>query len=446
MKSKNLIKILIIILVIVLIGILIFALFYNKKTNTYSASPSTDIPIVLDTTLKDVKIRNNYYAVESCIKTFYYYYDKIYDDNEDYSSIMDEEAKASLEIIKKQNVESVYNMLDDDYKSYKNATIDNLTEKLSPITVDDIYITDMYVIEKTENISIYFVYGYLIDESSSNKLDFSTIVKVDMLNRTFSMSLEDYVKEYYKDIKIGEDVNINYPSEIKNNNYNAFRYENISDEAYVNDMFNNLKQNMIYNTEEVYKNLDEEYKQKRFAESKDFNEFVNNRTKEIIMMSLSKYQKKVNDEYTQYICLTNANDYIIINEVSPTKCTFILDSYTLDLPEFVEKYNNGNNQQKVALNIDKFIKAINNADYKYAYNCLADSFKQNYFKTQEEFTNYAKENFFESNEVGYKEFDTQGDVYTYSVSLTDKNSNKTVNKTFIMKLEEGTDFVMSFDK
>ena len=126
--------------------------------------------------------------------------------------------------------------------------------------------------------------------------------------------------------------------------------------------------------------------------------------------------------------------------------TLILDTYTIDLPEFLEKYNNSTDQQKVALNIDKFMQAINAKDYKYAYNCLADSFKNNYFKTQEEFENYAKENFYSSNNVEYNEFDTQGDVYTYSVILTDKETSEQKNKTFIVKLEEGTEFVLSFNR
>ena len=126
--------------------------------------------------------------------------------------------------------------------------------------------------------------------------------------------------------------------------------------------------------------------------------------------------------------------------------SIILDTYTIDLPEFTEKYNSANENQKVALNIDKFMTAINAKDYKYAYNCLAGSFKNNYFKTEAEFENYAKANFYESNTVAYNTFETQGDLYTYSVTITDTKTANKKQKTFIMQLGEGTEFVMSFDR
>lgn len=445
MKLKNLIKILIIALVILLIVILIIALIYNR--NKHKASPSVEIPEVsMDTELKYVSNRNNYYVVKSCINIFYTYYNGIYNSNEMSSLIMDEETTASLENVKKQDIEAVYNILDEDYKTYKNITLDNLTSKLPSINTNKIDITNMYVTEEDKNISIYFVYGYLIDTSSMQTSKFSMIVKIDMLNRTFSVLLEDYMKENYNNIKVGENVDINYSNEIKSNDYNKFKFEIITDDAYIADIFSDFKQNMIYNDDEVYKNLDETYREKRFSDVKDFEEYVNNRIREITVMNLSKYQKTIYDNYTQYVCLTNKDEYIIINEISPMKYSFILDTYTIDLPEFLEKYNNSTDQQKVALNIDKFMQAINAKDYKYAYNCLADSFKNNYFKTQEEFENYAKENFYSSNNVEYNEFDTQGDVYTYSVILTDKETSEQKNKTFIVKLEEGTEFVLSFNR
>ncbi len=158
-------------------------------------------------------------------------------------------------------------------------------------------------------------------------------------------------------------------------------------------------------------------------------------------MTTTTYEGK-----TEYICLDQYGNYYIFTENAIMDYTVILDTYTIDLPEFTEKYDNGTEQQKVALNIDKFMQSINAKDYKYAYGCLADSFKNNYFKTQEEFENYARENFYESNTVGYNEFNTQGDVYTYSVILTDKNTGEQKTKTFIMRLGEGTNFEMSFNR
>ena len=39
------------------------------------------------------------------------------------------------------------------------------------------------------------------------------------------------------------------------------------------------------------------------------------------------------------------------------KYTVILDTYTIDLPEYIEKYNKANDQQKTAYCINKFMRS-----------------------------------------------------------------------------------------
>ena len=131
------------------------------------------------------------------------------------------------------------------------------------------------------------------------------------------------------------------------------------------------------------------------------------------------------------------------------KYTAILDTYTIDIPEFNKKYEESKAQEKVILNINKFMQSINNKDYKYAYSILADSFKQSNFSSQAEFESYVKTNLFENNEFDYEEFgDEANTYYTYQVRITDKTgvNNKQITKTFIVLLEEGTNFKLSFNK
>ena len=66
--------------------------------------------------------------------------------------------------------------------------------------------------------------------------------------------------------------------------------------------------------------------------------------------------------------------------------------------------------------------------------------------TEADFEKYVKTNFFESNNAKSSNGKKQGDLYTYEVTITDKTekNTKTVKKTFVMRLNEGTDFVMSF--
>ena len=228
---------------------------------------------------------------------------------------------------------------------------------------------------------------------------------------------------------------------------NEFEILNVSTGDLLSTYFNKYKDDIFADLEKAYNTLDEEYRQKKFGSIDNYKTYLQERYQEIALSKIVSYKiYDKNDEYTQYICIDNNGNYYIFNETGIMQYTVMLDAYTIDLPEFLEKYNNGTAQQKVALNIEKFVQAINDKSYNYAYNCLADSFKNNYFKTQEEFETYVKANFFENNSVKYNNFEVQGELYTYSVTITNKVTNEEINKTFIMQLEEGTEFVLSFDR
>lgn len=227
---------------------------------------------------------------------------------------------------------------------------------------------------------------------------------------------------------------------------NEFEFVRVNTEDIILKYFNKYKDNMFNDIEKAYNSLDNVYKETKFGSINEYKAYIEKNREQLMVSTLSSYQINNNDGYTQYICIDNLGNYYIFKETAIMEYTVILDTYTIDLPEFIEKYNNGTEQQKVALNIEKFMQAINTKDYKYAYNCLADSFKNNYFKTQAEFENYARENFYENSTVEYNQFESQGDIYTYSVILKDKVSGEQKTKTFIMRLGEGTNFVLSFDR
>ena len=164
-------------------------------------------------------------------------------------------------------------------------------------------------------------------------------------------------------------------------------------------------------------------------------------------LQLSKYQKEVMDDYTQYICLDRAGHYYIFRETSPMQYTVILDTYTIDLPELVEQYNYSTDKQKVQFNIQKFFDAINDGDYRYAYNKLDETYKNNNFPTQADFENYMKTSFYSKNTLGYTAYEKNGDLYIYRMVITNgEDSSQTIEKQFVVKLLEVTDFVMSFEK
>ena len=58
-----------------------------------------------------------------------------------------------------------------------------------------------------------------------------------------------------------------------------------------------------------------------------------------------------------------------------TDYSVILDTYTVDLKDFTDKYNSADVSTKVGMNVEKVIEAINDKDYRYVYNKLDETFR-----------------------------------------------------------------------
>lgn len=447
MKLKKIIIILIVVLII-LLGIVALLLVYNKNfSEKYQATPPTEIPEVeIDSKLKRVSIRNNFYVVKNCINKFYTNYAGIYELETD-NYIIDEEAKASIEDEQKQNAEIIYNMLDPQYIEFKGITKDNILTKLQKMNTSIINITNMYVSEKTTNIAIYIAQGTLREKQTGKVTTFQIMLKVDSFNRTFTIFLQDYINATYKDLKLGNDLEIEFTKNIEKNTNNTYDFKNISDEEYAIELFNQYKEEIIYSPELVYNNLDAEYKNKRFESLEKFKEYARNNVRKNVIMQIKQYQKIAKEDSTQYVCIDqNGNNYIF-KETDTMKYTLILDTYTLELPEFKEKYMAAEENEKVLYNIQKVFEAINSGDYKYVYNKLDNTFKANYFKTQADFENYIKQRLYTNNKASYGDYQKNGEVYVYNIQITDgdKVNKNIITKKIVMQLKEGTDFVMSFN-
>ena len=229
-------------------------------------------------------------------------------------------------------------------------------------------------------------------------------------------------------------------------NYNQYIQQNISDEKMAEIYFNDFLSNFLRDPQNAFNLLESEYKQKRFAEYNEFETLIRERYSNQTI-KLARYQKIDYDNYTQYICEDEGGHYYIFNETSPMQYTVMLDIYTIDLPEFVEQYNSSTEDIKVQFNIQKFFEAINNEDYTYAYNKLDETYKNNNFPTQADFEKYIKTNFYSQNKLGYTSYEKNGDLYIYKMVITNgEDSSQTIEKQFVVKLLEGTDFVMSFEK
>ena len=412
-KIKNWIIILSVILIL-LIGLLILVVYQNRGKVIYGIDePGDDTQYSLDTTVQPVKVRSNYYIAKDCVSRFYSYYMSASD-----TSIYEGADQSLIKEAQLDNVKALMNMLDEEYINKEGITANNLLTKLGKINNSTIEITAEYVCEKSNNMFVYFVTGNLINTKSSNVSQFYVVVKVDATNRTFTIIPNEYARKNYNNLKIGGAININVPESIKENDNNTYIFKSVSDNEYKSKKFDNLEQ---------------------------FKQYAKNNETKNTTLRIAKYQKNVNDEYTQYICQDQNNNYYIFKETSIMNYTAILDTYTVDIPEFVSKYNEAKDENKVAYNIKKIFDAINDSDYKYVYNKLDATFKANYFKTQADFEGYVKKNFYKSNEIKYTSCQKNSNTYLYKIIIKDKSSSNQIEKTIVMSLKEGTNFVMSFN-
>ena len=432
MKKKEKFIIISIILLAIIVIILLAILLTKKREIEITDNVHYDYP---EQTFYVEKIKDSveFYTVEFVVNTYE-------------NMIINKESEEIYSILNKNYIDenqiTTENVLDNVEKS-------SFSEELDPFDEIKIEIESMYSIkESTNTLTDYYVKGYVMkNDDYSVKDEINLMVKLDSQNSAFSVAPNKYLEQKgLTNVKEGDSISVDN-EEIIANDYNSFEYQNVTDEEKIWDYFSKYKNNILYgDIANSYNLLDPEYREARFTNLEVYQEYIKNNIVDLIKSTIQSFQVSTTEDSTRYICLDQYGNYYIFNETAVMEFTLVLDTYTIDLPEFTEKYTSGTEQQKVALNIDKFMQAINSADYKYAYNCLADSFKDNYFKTQEEFEIYAKENFYEKSTVAYNDFNIQEDIYTYSVTLTDKETNEQMNKTFIMKLDEGTNFELSFNR
>ena len=445
LKIKRIIIVLVIICVVMVIALIALMQYLNYDSiDNIPYEELIDSNVEIDKTVQTVNNRNNYYIVKGCVERFYTYYNEMFEDPLEGYLIKPEQGTVDTEKLKKESIEKVYSALDEEYIQYKGITLDNVSTKLSKIGDVSIHIKNMYVVEKTETISAYFVYGTLKENSKYN--NFSMMIKLDRKNNTYKVLLGDYLEEHYKDIKINETLEFNSNEEIQKNNYNSINYEHISDEEYINDLFTHYKNSLRQNRENTYSLVEETYKQKCFDNQEEYLKYLDENYTKIITAKLEGYNKNKNGSYTEYLFKDSKENYYIFRETAPFQYTVMLDNYVIPTEDFTEEYNRSSEVEKVILNIKKFFMGIDDKNYGYSYSMLSESFKSSKYSSKTEFINYVKQNFFEQNEIEYIKYKKENGLYIYEIKVKDATGSSTDEKAFnmIVKLKNGTDFEMSF--
>ena len=433
MKNIKYIVIALIVLLIIVIGALITVNLMQENENTGNSVneiSGNSLNNTISTSTEDEQTDNVFFTVENCVQTYYkYIYSQYEGTNFDtmVEGISNEEEKKN----------AILSVLDTTYISENNINTDNVLNLGEGINHYVKFAGTDYKVVSGQRIDTYAIVGKLYEnmkEISSNGF----IVRLDKENLTFS--IEPVQVDNIDEIQISTNET---PIEV--NNFNIFTYEKLSEDELVTKYFADYKRQVIGNANAAFEMLDDEYREKKFEDVTEFGKYISDRN--IQTAFLESYQINNYDEYTQYVCLDQYNNYYIFNVSNVMNYKVLLDIYTLDLPEFIERYNRANNGERAGLNLQRAFDAINNKDYEYVYNKLDDTFKENNFPTLNEFEEYITENFYNSNNVTYSNYKSSGGLHMYDATIVDAENEKSspITKTFIIKLLDGTDFTMSFN-
>lgn len=279
--------------------------------------------------------------------------------------------------------------------------------------------------------SIYYVYGKLIIDNKIVDNNSNYTVIVNYTNGAYSVINEiDESKEY--DGNIVQDEN------------NKFEYKNYSEEDFVKEEFMDYKYTLLNELDEAYLKLDNEYKAERFNNIQEFNNYIEEKRTQIENSIVVSYEY-IDDN--QFIVQDDYGNQYVFIENSFMNYNVRLDNYTIITENYKNKYNKLDNESKAKTNVDMFIKMINSSDYRHAYNKLDETFRNNNFGSVENFESYIKENFFENNYLIVDKIEQKGEYYAVNTTLKRDTSSAadSKNKNFVIKLNEGTNFVMSFE-
>lgn len=363
-----------------------------------------------------------------------------------------------------QNKTAVYSLIDEIYIQKNDIEMENVISRLSlnDKKKNQLKVKEIYEMQDL-SYPTYFVKIY--NRENINEKWYYILY---MDNQQGAFSLEPISENEYNSYVHGNELFEIKEKIIEKNDYNKILRKSLSENEIAKKYFDDYIENALYNVEESYNSIEEEYRQKKFGNIEEYKRYLNSKKEQLISMGettikiredfqtedayreyinslkgLEKYRVIRNEDNTQYICIDEYGNYYLFNLIASFEYTVILDNYTVDVPDFIEEYNTSEENKKVKLNIQKLIIATKQGDYKYVYSKLADSFKSTNFPTQASFEKYIKEKYNKEDKIGFTKYEKIDNVHIYDIEVTKENGNK-ITAQIVMQLKEGTDFVMSF--
>ena len=431
--DKTLIKKLIIIFAILLVVVLIvFAIVLSNHPGQGTQIDAEEQNLIEMTDQIEAEVmsiqeaKEKFYMIKQSV---YSYVDIINTRNSIYYGYNDDGEMTKLY----DENDKILNLLSKEYIQNNNITKDNMDSFIKKIDSKAFFIPLEVKYRGSDNLYKYAISGYITDMQYNILQNIYLIVYLDFNNGTFAI-------EPTKEVDSIQNVDLGTEElqPIEKNSDNAIKYVTANEQYISNDYLDTFKKMMLSNPEEAFNRLDAEYREKRFTDLAGFTEYITENSNTILTITLQQYQSNNFDGYTQYACIDQYGNYYVFNERDVMDYSVLLDTYTVDLPQFTEAYSSSSDADKGLLNINKVTEAMNRRDYNFIYSKLDETFKQNNFKTLKDFKDYWNKTLFEQNDIQVTGYQDSGDLHIYTVTIKDKNNeaSQAITKNFIVKLTE----------
>ncbi|MCI9063794.1 MAG: hypothetical protein HFJ17_04260 [Clostridia bacterium] len=427
----------IIILIIIILSVAVYKMLKKKQNIEYEENnPQEDFVETYGKNDDGTIDQQAYFDISACIRQ---YLSIINTENNIYYTY--NESNKYTKIDEKQIKQSIYNVLSQEYINKNKVTVENVFSHVKTLNQTLLFVPlEMSMIQDAE-VKSFIVHGLVETLGLEVSDEIFVIVNIDMANELFSIYPIDGKYSKIEDIKKVDKLD-NVISDNGNNQYQMItvRYEDMAKEY-----INTYKRLAIGKPELAYEYLDEEYREARYGDVNKFKQYVKENKEAINSITLDKYDVSDKGNYKQFVCIDKNGFYYIFKQNSILDFSLITDTHTIDIPEFTEKYEKANEKEKVAMNINKIVEALNMKDYTYVYNKLSKGFRNNNFKTQKDFEDFAKIYFKNINKVEFGEYSKKADTHIFSIVLTDVHEKSTLKLNFdiLMRLGDGSDFVMT---
>lgn len=335
----------------------------------------------------------------------------------------------------------VRDLLSIDYIEENNVTNDNVYDFVEFPNVEKQYtILDIVKIKDT-NPYQFATYGIISQDDEFYEYRYF-IITIDSANSIFAIEPLENVNDI-------SEVRGNESIKIEKNSNNNIPTISMTAESISKYYFDTMKNILLYDNENAYKYLDEEYANIRFKTEEAFKDYISENSEYVKGLDLTQYKiETIDDELRQdrYLLVDQYKNIYTIETDTVTDFKMKLDTYTIISNKFKETYDSSNEEQKVAMNIDKWIQMINTRDYTNAYNVLDETFRNNNWASEEEFEQYIRELLPLHYDVEYTTYSNEGVTYVQQINLTDitGKAEGTISLNIIMQLKDNYEFVMSF--